>query len=280
MCALGKELQRRGHDVTLFGTPDVEPVVAASIFRFRTFSAHGVRTAPLDDVNERLGRMNGLAALRCTIEWMQEQAVAFLQAGPDTLTASGVEALLVDQVSVAGGTVADALGLPFITICNALPINREADIPPFFTSWRFGTSPSARLRNRIGWHLFDRLTSPLREVVAAKRREWKLPAHVGREGFLSSLAQISQLPMELDFPRRFLPACFHYTGPLRVSIRHRAALPPGLRLSVRGTRREAARLCVVGDSAKSPTGYFPVHRRGVRWLRRAARDLPRQARRS
>jgi zeaxanthin glucosyltransferase len=29
----------------------------------------------------------------------------------------------------------------------------------------------------------------------------------------SSIAQIAQMPAELDFPRRTLPATFHYTGP-------------------------------------------------------------------
>ena len=46
---------------------------------------------------------------------------------PDAIRAAGVEALLVDQMEPAGGAVAERLGLPFITVCNALLINRDPD---------------------------------------------------------------------------------------------------------------------------------------------------------
>jgi MGT family glycosyltransferase len=39
------------------------------------------------------------------------------------------------------------------------------------------------------------------------------------------LAQISQQPREFDFPRKFLPACFHYVGPLRSPERHKVEFP-------------------------------------------------------
>jgi len=50
------------------------------------------------------------------------------------LKSAGVEALLIDQVTLAGGTIADFLNLPFITVCNALLINGSWDTP-YFTSW-------------------------------------------------------------------------------------------------------------------------------------------------
>jgi len=39
---------------------------------------------------------------------------------PEAIKSAGVEALLIDQVTLAGGTIADFLNLPFITVCNAL----------------------------------------------------------------------------------------------------------------------------------------------------------------
>ena len=45
-----------------------------------------------------------------------------------------IDALLVDQMEPAGGAVADHLGIPFITVCNALAINRDPIAPPAFSS--------------------------------------------------------------------------------------------------------------------------------------------------
>ncbi len=39
------------------------------------------------------------------------------------------------------------------------------------------------------------------------------------------MAQISQQPREFDFPRKFLPFCFHYVGPLRSPERHKIEFP-------------------------------------------------------
>ena len=37
--------------------------------------------------------------------------------------------------TVQGGSVAERLGLPFVTICNALMLNTELAVPPFFRPW-------------------------------------------------------------------------------------------------------------------------------------------------
>jgi len=45
------------------------------------------------------------------------------------MKAAGVEALLVNQSSVEGGTIADFLEIPFVTVCSAVVLNREPGIP-------------------------------------------------------------------------------------------------------------------------------------------------------
>ena len=49
---------------------------------------------------------------------------------PGAVRGARVDALLVDQMEPAGGAVAEHLGIPFITICNALAINRDPVAPP------------------------------------------------------------------------------------------------------------------------------------------------------
>ena len=58
---------------------------------------------------------------------------------PEAIRQADIDLLLVDQVTNAGGTIADYLNLPFITVCNALPINREPGVPPSFTAWSYKT---------------------------------------------------------------------------------------------------------------------------------------------
>jgi MGT family glycosyltransferase len=140
----------------------------------------------------------------------------FCREGPEAIRKAKVDALLVDQMEPAGGTIADYLGLPFITICNALAINRDPDVPPPFTPWLYREPGFAsRLRNRLGYAIGDVTTKPITRVIAKYREVWKLPRLATPDDSFSRLAQICQMPRELDYPRTTLPASFHYVGPLR-----------------------------------------------------------------
>ena len=80
---------------------------------------------------------------------------------PKAIEKLGVDGLLIDQAVAAGGTVAEHLGLPYVTICSALPWNEEIGVPPPFTSWQYAEGRRALLRNRLGyatWHWYMRPT--------------------------------------------------------------------------------------------------------------------------
>ncbi|WP_374820825.1 glycosyltransferase [Aerosakkonema sp. BLCC-F183] len=217
MCVLGRELQRRGHNVTLFGIPDIEEKVMKSGLNFCKIGEAKFPLGTLGPKYKQLGEMSGVAGLKFTVRWLQEEAAMLFQSAPEALKLIGVEALLVDQVSTAGGTVADFLNLPFITVCNALLINREAGVPPYFTTWSYSKGWGARLRNQAGNFLIDRITQPIWNILVQQRQQWQLPPYSKREDAYSQLAQICQLPAEFDFPRVNLSPCFHYTGPFQDS---------------------------------------------------------------
>jgi MGT family glycosyltransferase len=178
-------------------------------------SDHPAGSLPLS--LEQLGKLQGLAALRFTIAAVKKTTEMVCRDAPDAISAAGVDVLLVDQTEPAGGTVADYLGLPFITICNALALNRESTVPPPFTGWTYGGAWWKRVRNLAGYSVSSRVMSPVSGVIARYRRHWKLQPHSRPEDSFSSLAQISQQPPALDFPRNRIPKTFHYTGPLRNS---------------------------------------------------------------
>ncbi|MCT7979803.1 glycosyltransferase [Laspinema olomoucense] len=210
---LGFELIRRGHRVTVFNFIDAKDKVLESGLEFCPVAEQEVPAGKIPEQLKQMGQLNGLAGLRYTIDVLAQNAAVNLTQAPPLIKQAGVEALLVDQVSLYGGTIADFLNIPFITVCSAVVMNRDPNIPPFSTPWQYNPTWRGRLRNKFGYRLLTYLTKPVREVIADYRRQWNLPAHVEANDIYSNLAQISQEPIEFEFPRTDLPAHFHFTGP-------------------------------------------------------------------
>ena len=214
-CALGRELIERGHRVTVFHAGDIELKIRDEGLEFTAIGAASFPLGSLGRSLDGIAGRKGFAALRFTIGEVARTTEMMLRDAPPAIRATGVDMLLVDQTEPAGGTIAEFLGIPFVTVCNALALNRESDVPPPFSPWAYHPAWWARLRNQIGYAISDRVTAPIWKVVADYRKLWKLKAHRSPDDSFSTVAQISQQPALFDFPRRSLPAQFHYTGPLR-----------------------------------------------------------------
>ena len=218
MTNLGYELRKRGHKVTLFGIADTQSNASVADLDFWTL---GHSEYPLGSLNQKytqLGKLSGLSALRYTINWLTQEAGMRLAEMPEAFIETGVEGLLVDQVSPEGATVAEHLNIPFVTIANALIFNQEITIPPPFTNWKYSLNWTAQLRNRVGYAFSDRIGNSYRRVIDEYRREWSLKLHSRLDDNNSRLAQLSQQPAEFEFPRMTLPKSVHFTGPYHSSI--------------------------------------------------------------
>lgn len=213
--ALGRELIRRGHRVSVFQMPDLSSRVQAEGLEFQEIGGSDHPSGSLTQSLEQLAKLEGLAALRFTIRAVRKTTEMVCRDAPSAIHSARVDALLVDQMEPAGGAVAEHLGLPFFTICNALAINSEPRVPPPFTGWPCGSAPWAQFRNRVGYALSRRTMKPVEAAVAQFRHKWKLAPLRNPEDSFSRRAQISQQPAAFDFPRRTLPESFHYVGPLR-----------------------------------------------------------------
>ncbi len=213
--ALGRELISRGHRVTLVHMEDVRARAIAEGLDFVPVGAsdHPAGSLPLSLT--QLGQLKGLAALRFTIRAVAKTSEMFCRDAPQAISSAGIHALLVDQTEPAGSSLAEHLGLPFVTICNALNLNHEPGVPPPFSAFAYRDNVLARVRNRIGYAVGDRVMSPVTRVINHYRRTWRLRPYAKPSDSFSPLAQISQLPEAFDYPRTALDATFHYTGPLR-----------------------------------------------------------------
>ena len=213
MLSLGYELMRRGHRVILFGIVDSQSKALAAGLDFWAIGESEFPIGATAQLTKRRGELSGLAALRYNFSLAKQEVSVSLRDSPIALKSAGVEALLVDQVSIEGGTVAEFLDIPFISVCSALLFNREEGIPPIFTHWGYDTGWRAIIRNRAGYALSSLLARPILDVIAQYRRKWNLPSKSTANDLYSQLAQLSQQPAEFEFPRKELSSCFHFTGP-------------------------------------------------------------------
>lgn len=213
--ALGRELIARGHWVTFLHMSDLADRIRQEDLEFLPIGETDHPLGSLPVSLNRLAQLQGFAALRFTINAISKTTEMICRDAPEAIRNAGIEALLVDQTEPAGSSVAEHLGIPFVTICNALVLSSDAQTPPPFTPWNYNPSWWARVRNGIGYRISRQIMRPVERVVQAYRARWNLPKYTTPEDSFSKLAQISQQSRAFDFPRRRLPDCFHYVGPLR-----------------------------------------------------------------
>jgi len=212
MTTLGRELVRRGHRVTVVARPDGEAKAIAAGLGFAAIGAAEFPRGAIAAQAAALGGMTAGKALRYTVDMMRLGAEVTLRDLPAVSREIGIEALLVDQVNPAAGTVAEIERLPYVQVCNALALNRDPACPPAVLPWRYRPDPLGRLRNAAGnWFLF-RVTAPVRDAINAHRVRHGLAPRLGRS-VPAYLAEIAQQPAFFDFPRAKPEPRLHFTGP-------------------------------------------------------------------
>lgn len=204
--ALGRRLKKHGYQVTVFDRCTAKAVVAASGLQFQAIDITDKHDRAWAAGSEKLVGPQSLNVLRA-------HASLVLRNAYNALADAKIEALLVDQADLAGGTLADRLGIPFINLSMFPPVFLSEDVPPFIFPWTYREDSRARLRNKRGNALFSRLFDPILSDVNQARVQWKLPELASLNDLFSKKAIVSQLPRILDFPRKLDPPPVCYTGP-------------------------------------------------------------------
>ena len=215
MSCLADHLVQRGHDATFIQQADAEHLVRSSKADFRPVGRQTHPPGHLAAITGRLAGSDGLFGLRGVLRDMAAATDMLTRELPDACRALAIDCIVSDQTEAAGGLVARQLGLPFVSVANALPLNGEPGVPPPFVGWQYDPSPWARERNLGAYRVSSWLMGPVQDVIAEHAARWKLGPLRTIEDCASPMAQISQTVPGFDFPRRSLPACFHHVGPLR-----------------------------------------------------------------
>jgi zeaxanthin glucosyltransferase len=211
--ALGSELVRRGHRVSLVARDEAAGLAQQMNLELCALQTDEL-TVPFPHLQWAAFSLVGAGVLANLRHWFRCQSELALRFYPSALRELAVDGVVIDHTVTAGPTVAEHLGLPFVTICSALLWHEESDVPPPYTPWRFTTDHRAEWRNRAGYAAWRWFMGPTLKSINRYRSAWNLPRWHGIADGYSPLAQVSQLCVEFDFPRRELPDHFHYVGSL------------------------------------------------------------------
>jgi zeaxanthin glucosyltransferase len=213
---LARTLQQQGHEAVFFNILDTSHAITSAGLRLVSFAEAEYPVGALKPTMQKIAELSGSAAFAYYVERM----VLFFRTSfrdlPELIRRERIDLLVIDQVQYGGATIAEHLGIPFVSLANALLVNREDVIPPPVMLWPFDPSPAGIERNRKGWAAIDKAYAMLLPVVNEQRRTWNLPKYNNLlEDSFSPLAQICQQPPVLEFPRPQAPDTLHLVGHLQ-----------------------------------------------------------------
>lgn len=213
--ALAQTLHERGHRISWFHQADVGALIRNSHIEFHALGAATHPAGSLGAVVARAARPGGPSGLRRVIRDVAMTTDMLCREAPSRLRALAVDAVIADQMEAAGGLVADHLGLPFVSVACALPVNREPRVPLPVMHWMAAADPAGLQMNQGSERVYDWLMRPHAEVIARHAAAFGLPPRTRLDQCLSPLLQIAQTVPGFDFPREAAPPTLHAVGPLR-----------------------------------------------------------------
>ncbi|SDH05408.1 glycosyltransferase, MGT family [Pseudomonas flavescens] len=213
--ALAVVLIERGHRVTFFHQSDAAHWLSDPRIGFRSVGAGSHPPGSLEHTLRQAARPDTPWGLRRIIKQMAGTTAMLCNELPGVFADNGIEAVLCDQMEPAGGLVGESLGLPFISVACALPVNREPGLPLPVMPFAYASDERSQHMYRGSSQVYDWLMKPLGKVIADAALRLGIAPRTALHECLSPLAQISQTLPGFDFPRSQLPMHFHAVGPLR-----------------------------------------------------------------
>ena len=192
--ALGEALIARGHAAAIL-------LNAGGAALVRSPRIECLELGPGEGPPQLTDRPTGLFGILRTVREGAQRTQALCADGPRLAARWGAEAVLADQMEPAGALLAEHLGLPFLSVAAALPIDPDPAIPPPYLGWPYDPSPEGLKRNRGGERVARLLLRRQREAIRAASARLGLPARERMEDCLSPLASLSQTVPGFDYPR-------------------------------------------------------------------------------
>lgn len=210
LITLSLELVARGHSVTFFHDAELEDRIRSHGLGFCLVASSSEGNGENTRASRRQKPSSAIPLLRYRIRRTVTDMERFLRETPQAVARAGVDALIIDELALAGPTVAEMLRLPYFVISTSVPHNFGWSAPRRMTRPQslFTRAQKALLEVSV-----VRMRGPVRHRLDQFRRRAGLGPIRQLKQVFPELAHITQLPQCMDFPRSELPATFHYTGP-------------------------------------------------------------------
>jgi zeaxanthin glucosyltransferase len=202
MTALARHLQGRGHEVVFLYSSRANGLPCFP----------GNESDPINENRPEVSRLQGEEALAFAVGLITIRSEAILKSMPAMLEATGVHALIIDQIQFYVELAAMKLGVPYIHASVALHLDYSGNTPFPLCGDPYETTAEALARNRQGAAKFTKLLFNEGIHQYASEAGLEIDWEDG-SSTLSKLAWLTQTPREFDFPTAHWPAEFHHTGP-------------------------------------------------------------------
>lgn len=224
MIAAARALQDEGHRPVVVGPHDLIARIPNDIETLAVGTGD-MPSGRLDAMCACLSRMTSWSDAQQMFNIVATLSKFYLTHLPAAVDHLGADVILHDQLEPGAGIVARGLsrihGLKHISLACALPMNREASIPPPFMGWRYRPSPFGHWLNGGYYNVVNWLMAEQGRVLETGAhhfglskpdglKDWEQPWSVN-DG-ISRTTDLAQGLASLDFPRKAPPI---YLGPLR-----------------------------------------------------------------
>lgn len=213
--ALAVALLDRGHSVAWIGPVDVLRQVEDRRIERCEIGLVSHPAGSVQAIVERAAHPGSPWGLRRVIQDMAAHTAMLCDEGRQILRQIGAQVLIVDEMEGAGALLAEASGLPWITVACALPLAREPRLPLPVMHWGLATDAAGLHRNAVSERMHDWMMAPLASTLNRLCTTLGVTNRRSLVDCLSPLLQLSQTTRDFDFPRADAPSGLRHVGPLR-----------------------------------------------------------------
>ncbi|MBI1622375.1 glycosyltransferase [Aquamicrobium zhengzhouense] len=209
---LASALQERGHEAVLVLQEGAEAFAAGKVRCVLIPPASGRTT---EQLLRRAARPGSILGVLKTVADSAAATDALCQHLPEILQNMAIEAVIADQMEPAGALAARHRKITYLSLACALPLERDARIPPPYLGWPYAADEAGLKRNRGGEMVASYLLSAQRRMIRKWAARFGLENLETLEDCLSPLGTIAQMPKALDFPREDGGRPLWQMGPIR-----------------------------------------------------------------
>lgn len=207
LIALSRELASRGHEIIFYLAAEFESQIRRQGLGFFPIDISDIQPTPCDTGSSPKESVEDTRARLCRLD---KEIGVYLREYLAAVGETGVDALLMGEITLAGPTVAEILRIPHLVISTSIPHNFGWDAPPRL---RPQCTRHQQLQARVFEVSIFRMKGPVRKILDHYRSRAGLGPLGDTRAVFPELAHITQWPQCLDISRRDVPERFFYAGP-------------------------------------------------------------------